>query len=171
LRGEELVDKVRKAKKEFGPKCPKKFGGAAAIQILREALRGENIVASQRDVFVRDSPVEIDLIVPRAGERPSLDLLYEPNQVAVALEVKKSGVFGETALKKIRRDFAQLRKAGIHCAYVTFEDRKSYRWKATSKNLGAPCFTLAWHKDTDGPFKPTSDWERLVKFLRRAIAA
>lgn len=169
MRGKELVDKARKAKRDFGATCPKKFAGAAAIEILRSALNEEGIVTSPRDVFVRGLPMEVDLIVPFKDEDPVLGLLYEPKQVAVALEVKKSGTFGKSALDKIRLDFSQLSKAGIRCAYVTFEERQSYRWKATSDNLGFPCFTLAWHKNINSPLQPTQEWEHLVRFLREGL--
>lgn len=169
MRGEEIVEKARKAKHDFGANCPKKFAGAVVIEILRAALHDEGIITSPRDVFVRGIPVEVDLIVPYKGEKPFLGLLYEPKQVAVALEVKKSGVFGEHALNKIRFDFVQLHEAGIRCAYVAFEERQSYRWKATVENLDFPCFTLAWHKKMDGPLEPTQDWERLVAFLREIV--
>ena len=170
MQGKHLVERVRKAKKDFGSNPPNKFGGAAAIEILRAALARKKILTSQRDVFVRGVPLEVDLIVPQVGERPSLHLVFTPGQVAVALEVKKGGTFGKPSLKKIRHDFAKLRRSGICCAYITFEERYSYRWKATEKNIGAPCFTLAWHKYTDGPLEPTGDWERFVAFLRKAIA-
>lgn len=171
MRGEEIVDKARKAKKDFGVICPKKFAGAVAVEILRDTLSDEGIITSPRDVFVRGMPMEIDLIVPYKDEKPVLGLLYDPKQVAVALEVKKGGSFGEGVLDKIRFNFTQLSEAGINCAYVTFEERQSYRWKATTENLGFPCFTLAWHKKSDGPLDRTHDWERLVKFLRKLIAA
>ena len=170
MHGEELVGRARKAKEDFGANCPKKFAGAAAIEILRAALSDKGIVTSRRDVFVRAVPVEVDLIVLHKEEKPFLDLLYEPHQVAVALEVKKSGAFGKETLDKIRRDFARLSATGVRCAYVTFEERQSYRWKATSVDLGFPCFTLAWHKKTNGPLEPTQDWEGLVAFLRHAVA-
>jgi len=178
MRGEVLVDKVRKIKTDFGASLPResrksgklnKFGGAAAIQILREALGDEGIVTSQRDVFMRGVKAEVDLIVPHAGQKPFLDLLYEPNQVVAALEVKKSGIYREKALEKTRNDFARLKEAGIPCAYVTFEERRNFQRRATCENLGVPCFTLAWHKKADGPLEPTQDWEGLVKFLREAV--
>ena len=171
MRGREIVNKVRKAKEDFGPNCPKKFGGAAGVEILRAALHDEGIATSRRDVFVRGVPVEVDLIVPHRDAKPVMDLRYEPNQVAVVLEVKKSGIFGKAGLDNIRQSFAQLRAKGIRrCAYVTFEDRRTYKWKGTRENLGCPCFTLAWHKKTDGPLELTRDWERLVTFLRKATA-
>jgi len=173
-RGREIVESLRKAKARFGDNYPKKFGGAAAIEILRAALREEGIMTSRRDVFVKGFPSEIDLIVPQKNTAPWLDLLYEPKDVSVALEVKKIGSFGEQGRDKIKRDFTGLKGLGVKCAYVTFEDRENYRWRPTKKTLGFPCFALAWHKFTDGPLETTKHdegWEALVKFLRNAIAA
>ncbi len=169
MRGEEIINKARKAKDDFGNVCPKKFAGSVAVEILRAALNDEGIFTSPRDVFVRGIPLEVDLIIPFKNQKPILGLLYEPKQVAVALEVKKSGTFGESALEKIRSDFAQLQEAGINCAYITFEERKNYRWRATNENLGFPCYTLAWHVKTDGPLELTQDWDRFVIFLRKVV--
>jgi len=162
---------LRKAKMVFGDNYPKKFGGAAAIEILRAELKKEGIKTSRRDVFVKGFHSEIDLIVPKKNaKKPFLNLLYEPDEVSVALEVKKSGSFGEQGRDKIRTDFGSLKKLGVKCAYVTFEDRENYRWRPTKKTVGHPCFALAWHKNTDEPLEPTKDdegWEALVKFLRQ----
>jgi len=173
-RGQKIVESVRKAKKCFGANYPKKFGGAAAIEILRAALKKEGIKTSIRDVFVKGFHSEIDLIVPQKKAKPLWHLLYKPDEVSVALEVKKIGSFGKQGRDKIRKDFRGLRKLGVKCAYVTFEDRENYRWRPTKETLGFPCFALAWHKLTDGPLEPTKDdegWEAFVKFLRNEIAA
>ena len=174
VRGQEIVKNVRKAKEDFGPGYPKKFGGAATIEILRSALREEGIDTSRRDVFIRGIPLEIDLIVPAKNSTPWLNLLYDPKDVAVALEVKKLGAFGEQGRDKIRDDFACLRKAGVNCAYVTFEDRENYRWRPTKETVAFPCFALAWHKVINGPLEQTKDdenWEALVRFLLEAIVS
>jgi len=174
IRGQEIVQSARRAKEDFGPGYPKKFGGAVSIEILRAALREEGIKTSRRDVFIRGVPLEIDLIVPKENAAPApFELLYEPEHVGVALEVKKLGAFAERGRDKIRDDFARLREAGVNCAYVTFEDRENYRWRPTRETVGFPCFALAWHKTTNGPLDPTRDdegWEALVSFLRRASA-
>jgi hypothetical protein len=102
-----------------------------------------------------------------------LELLYEPREVAVALEVKKTGSYGEPGRDKIKEDFARLGNLGVKCAYVTFEDRESYCWRPTQEFLGFPCFALAWHKVSDGPLVPTKEeegWEAFVSFLRKAVA-
>jgi hypothetical protein len=115
--------------------------------------------------------VEIDLIVPRQRQRPRLGVLYEPEQVLAALEIKSLGAFGKDAVEKIRRDFNRLHDAGIRCAYVTLEEQKNYRWAISEERLGFRCFTLAWHKTTGGPFKTTGEWTELVTFLRERSGA
>ncbi len=169
MNGDYIVKSTREAKAAFGVKCSK-FAGAVTVEILKAALANESIPTSPRDVFVRGIPVEIDLVVPRQGAKPALGLLYEPGQVAAALEIKNSGSFGESTLEKIRKDFAICQEAGIRYAYVTLEERRSYRWAASTELLGCHCFTLAWHKVTGGPIEPTEDWVGLVKFLRQCLA-
>jgi hypothetical protein len=64
-----------------------------------------------------------------------------------------------------------LRKHKIKCAYVTLEERKTYRHKATKKNIGGfPCFTLAWHKGEE-KLTETRHWEKLLTFLRQHLSA
>ena len=170
MRSKEIVAKAREFKAGFGVKCSK-FAGAISVEILRASLADEAIATSCRDVFIRGIPVEIDLLVPRPGEVPSLALLYEPGQVAAALEVKNSGSFGDATLEKLRKDFGRFERAGIPCAYVTLEERQGYRWAASSERIGFPCFTLAWHKAAGGAFQVTADWNQLVEFLRECLSA
>jgi hypothetical protein len=114
---------------------------------------------------------KIKLLSSESGQEPKLGLLYEPGQVAAALEVKKMGSFGEKTLETIRANFTKLRDLKVCCAYVTVEERDSYRHKATEENLGGfPCFTLAWHKVSDGPLQDKQDWDRFLAFLRGCIA-
>lgn len=171
-RGREIVDRLRKSRIDFGARYPKKFGGAAAIEVLRAELREEGIPISRRDVYVKGFSSEIDLLVPHSDASPWLELLYEPREVAVALEVKKIGSYGEQGREKIKDDFTQLGKLGITCAYITFEDRESYCYRPTKEWLGSRCFALAWHKVSDGPLVPVNegeDWEAFVGFLRDAV--
>jgi hypothetical protein len=83
------------------------------------------------------------------------------------------GSFGEQTLKTIRKNFNQLRELEIPCAYVTLEERETYRYKATEENLGGfRCFTLVWHKGKGGdePVEETRDWDRLLAFLRQCLS-
>jgi hypothetical protein len=169
MTGEEIVRQSRNASKGFELKS-RKFSGAMTAELMKKVLADEEIPTSARDVFIRGIPMEIDLIVPHRGEQPSLGLLYEPRQVAAALEIKKMGSFGDKTLQTIRKNFKQLRELKVACAYVTLEERKSYRYAASAENLGFPCFTLAWHKAMDGPLEDTQDWERLLTFLRERVS-
>lgn len=169
MTGEEIVRQARTASKGFQVTC-KKFSGAVTTEIIKKALADEGISTSARDVFIRGIPLEIDLIVSHRGQEPTLGLLYEPQQVAVALEIKKLGIFGPQILQTIRRNFSKLRDIGVPCAYVTLEERKSYRDKATQENIGGfPCFTLAWHRVLNGSLEDTQDWERLLAFVRSSL--
>jgi hypothetical protein len=169
MTGEDIVTQAWDEVEKFG-KCGK-FGGAATVEIVKQGLRNEGIHTSARDVFIKGVPLEIDLIVPCRGAKPSLgDILYEPSEVAVALEIKKSGCYGEKSLTSIHDNFKLLAAKGVCCAYVTLEERQTYRYKATTANLAAPCFTLHWHQPESEPFKATEDWERLVTFLRQQLS-
>ena len=142
------------------------------VELVKRVLAEEGICTSARDVFIQGISFEIDLIVPHVGEKPTLGLLYQPQQVAAALEIKKMGSFGEQTLQTIRTTFNQLRRLNVVCAYVTLEERQSFCHKATEENLGGfPCFTLAWHKDIDGPLEDTHHWEELLAFIRKSISA
>jgi len=170
MTGLQLVERARQLEATFGVKPPNNFSGAATVEILRAALSSKGNPVSSRNVFVRAVPVEVDLLVLRNTAEPFLGLLYEPQHVAVALEVKKTGTFGEDSLLKVKNDFGLLHKAGVSCAYVTFEERHGYRWAASKECLGFPCFTLAWHRKTAGPLEPTEDWERFLAYLKDSLA-
>jgi hypothetical protein len=49
---------------------------------------------------------------------PSLGLLYEPQQVAAALEVKKIGIVWGGDAPDVRKNFNQLRELKVPCAYA-----------------------------------------------------
>jgi hypothetical protein len=165
MTGEQIVMEAWSACEDFG-KCGK-FAGAVTVEIIKNALAAEGIRTSARDVFIKGLPIEIDLIVPRRGAEPSFGgVLYGAPEVAVALEIKKSGLYGERSLAAVRENFKALGAHGVACAYVTLGERQSYCYKATEENLGGiPCFTLCWTRG-DGPLQETHDWDRLLKFLQ-----
>lgn len=165
MTGEEIVRQVRDASEGFQVTC-RKFAGAVTAELMRKFLADEGILTSARDVFIRGVPLEIDLIVPYRGQEPTLGLLYEPEQVSVALEIKKMGSFGKDTLLGIKKNFNLLRALNVKCAYVTIEERETFCWKATEENIGGfPCFTLCWHKGEEILIE-TKDWNRLLTFLR-----
>lgn len=164
-----IVERVRAARAALGIKCPK-FVGAVSVEFLREALADAGIPTSRHNVFIRGLAQEIDLIVPRpGGAGPSFGgVLYEPTEVAVALEVKASGALNAGALEYVRADFQRLRAAGVQPVYVAVEEQEGHRWVITTERLGFPCFTLAWHRRWGGPFTMSDDWDALIALLRHA---
>jgi hypothetical protein len=168
MTGEEVVTQAWDACESFG-KCGK-FAGAATVEILKQTLADEGIPSSVRDVFIKGLPIEWDLVVPLRLAKPSLNgLIYEPAEVACALEIKLSGLHGQEDAPRMSYNFERAKALGVHCAYVTLGERKSYRHRATEENLNFPIFTLTWHTATT--LTDTGDWRRLLAFLRERLSA
>lgn len=169
MQAAELVEQVRRAKAGFGTTSAK-FAGAVAVEILRTALLDEGIPVSSRDCFVLGIPIEVDLLVTRRGAKATWELLYSPDDVRVALEIKQIGAFPGT-IQKVRRDFRRLSAdcPRLACAYVAIEERKGYKHAVTEANIGHPAFTLAVYRDPIKAFELTGRWEDLLTFLREKI--
>ncbi|MFZ0945613.1 MAG: hypothetical protein WB930_18045 [Syntrophobacteraceae bacterium] len=182
MSSEELVKQVRKAKNEFVAKCKSRFGdkakkctkftGAVAVEILRHALQKEGFPVSQRDCFIDGIPIQVDLFITKPDVQPIWDLLYAPDDVLVALEVKQTGAF-PGAITKVKSDFDSLLEAcpRLTCAYVAIEERNNYSQAVTTENigpLGHSVFTIATHQgDPQKGFKPVEGaWEGLLGLLR-----
>ena len=182
MNSEELVKEVRKAKNEFVAKCKSqlgdkakkctKFTGAVAVEILRHALQKEGFSVSQRDCFIDGIPIQVDLFITTPDAQPIWNLLYAPDDVLVALEVKQVGAFPGT-FTKVKSDFDSLLEACPHltCAYVAIEERKDYSQAVTTENIGPrghSVFTIARYQG--GPKNETKpvegEWERLLDLLR-----
>ncbi len=168
---DKLIKQIRRAKDEFGVTCSK-FSGSVAVEILRHALRAEGFHVSSRDCFIHRIPIQVDLLITKPDAKPSWELLYTPDDVYVALEVKQVGAFPGT-IEKVKRDFNILSAACPHltCAYVAIEEREGFKLTVTEGNISHPAFTLATYKDPKKEFKLTGDWQRLVKFLRECCPA
>ena len=153
---------------EFGVKC-KKFSGALTVEILRCALKDYGIPVSSRDVFIRGISVELDLIVPKTRS-PKYGLVYEPEDVLAALEVKELGSWGAQTLNQIKRNFEliQLIKGDIYCAYITLSERRGFKQAITTESLGFPAYTLFWWKGNDvKDAEPSGDYQRFLDDLRK----
>ena len=72
----ELLNQINKAKRDFGIKC-KKYVGAITVELIRAALKNDNIESSPRDVYIKEIPFEFDLLIPRIGIKPENNLVYQ----------------------------------------------------------------------------------------------
>jgi hypothetical protein len=141
----------------------RKYNGALAVELLKQAFAEEEIATSGRDSYVRSLEIEWDLLVLRDGAKPEFNLLYEPDQVKVALEVKLGGVVAD-AIPITMRKFEVALTAGLKCCYVSFCDQQ--KAAATTQKLGFPCFNLTWSHGEKKPREDTGQWPMLVDFLR-----
>jgi hypothetical protein len=57
--GKQIVERAGCAKQEFGDSCPKKYGSAATIEILRDALHEEGIEGICNKVVTFYTPIDI----------------------------------------------------------------------------------------------------------------
>ena len=156
------LDLVMEAVDAWTEGC-RKYNGALTVELLKQAFAEEGIATSGRDSYVRSLHIEWDLLVLRAGAKPAFNLLYEPSQVKVALEVKLSGVVAD-AIDITMRKFEVARAAGVKCCYVSFCGRRN--GAATTEKLGFPCFNLTWYHGEKKPREDTGQWPMLVDFMR-----
>jgi len=160
-----LLDQINRAKEDFGIKCSK-HAGAITVEFIRLALSEHGISASPRDVFIKGVPIEIDLLIPRADTSPENGILYRPEDVLIALEIKNSGAFGEGTIRRTKKIFMTIRQHNeqIGCFYVTLAEREGYKWAITNDNLGFPAYTLFWHSGSskNRRYEPSGDWQRLI---------
>lgn len=170
----QIFQEIVQAKKDYGDKCPKKFTGALAVEVIRRQLLMRRISVSRHNVFIKGVTREIDLLIPKPQSSPKYDLLYEPEDVLIVLEIKNIGVFGETTLNAIRNHFHEIYEANraIHCLYLTVTERKGYKWAASEENLGYPVYTLSWYSRTaDRPGEFTGAWDKLLSDVNKIVSS
>jgi hypothetical protein len=172
----ELLDLVLKAKANFakansGKNCSK-YSGAVSVEIIRLALRQNGINTSSRDVFIKGVPVEIDFLIVKSDAAPEHGLLYQPEDVLAAFEIKNSGSFGEATIENTKRCFSLIKRSNpkIYCVYITIAERRNFRWAVHEGNLGSPAYTLFWHSggQKNIRYEPGKDrdWNRLITDLQ-----
>jgi hypothetical protein len=149
--------------------CPKFCGTFTAEEIRRRLLR-HGLPVSQQDVFIRNIPIEIDLVIPRPNAKARLHgLVYKPEDVLAVLEIKYRGTFSGDAIGRIRENFRtiQLANKSISCFYLTVTETLGYKNAVTREKLGYPAYTLYWY--AKGKHKKTNDWNKLVTQLKKKL--
>ena len=157
----EILKSIRDSKESFGCKCGK-YAGAVTIEVIRSAMKSIPINVSPRDSFIRNVPIEFDLIIVNDGVEPVHGVLYEPEDVLAVVEIKNYGSFGDKTIQKVRTDFDSATETcpNLTCMYVTLAEREGFRWAVTKENTGYPAYTLFTHRGKE--FRRTVDWDRLI---------
>ena len=157
-----------------GGTCCKKFSGSMTVQLIREALLNHGVPCSPRDVFIIGIPIEIDLIIPiRHDVQPIHGIIYRPEDVLFALEIKTSGLFNREAAPKLRKVFERIESARpkqIKCLYVTLVETPYFRDLMTLENE----YTLFWdlgRSKRDDRYERTNQWQKLIDTIKTTLPA
>ena len=170
-----------------------KFKGDYCARLVKRAIEDmlvdrEDIQVTGPNVFIKDYPTEIDLLLVRQNAEPDeYTVAYSVDQAVAWVEVKAHGTYGKKSeipakIKEgIVESFDRVRRANprIQCAYVTLTERctpprngTGSFWELTQKGLdtySTSAFCLA-----ETPLqKPqqvlkhqrVDDWGRFGKFI------
>lgn len=160
----ELLKEIEKAQEIFSKNRYAKFSGNVTVELFKYALLLNGITTSPRDVFIRGLPLEIDLLIARAGTTPKYSLLYEPEDVLIVFEIKNAGSFGDETIKRIRHNYLKIKKCNpnISCFYVTIHERDNFKWKITEENTGFFAYSLFWYSSSGKNKIPSGEWNKLI---------
>jgi hypothetical protein len=114
-------------------------------------------------------PLEVDLLVLRPGATGHLNLIFQPEDILCALEVKNSGAYGERTGEIVRENFNLIREAcqGATCAYIAISEQANYKHAVIPQNLGYPAYTLlaTTGRSDRKSYSSTGDWHEFNRFL------
>lgn len=97
--------------------------------------------------------LEVDLLVLRPGATGHLNLIFQPEDILCALEVKNSGAYGERTCEIVRENFNLISEAcqGATCAYIAISEQANYKHAVTPQKPGVPSVHAPGH---NGPRRP-----------------
>ncbi|UZE93027.1 MAG: hypothetical protein IB617_02605 [Candidatus Nealsonbacteria bacterium] len=152
-----------------------KFIGALTIELLRKEFIKKGLNVSNRDVFIKGIPYELDLIVLKEGEKAQENLLYKPKQVIAVLEIKFRGIYSKEGVENIKKVFGSIKRVNkeIKCIYLTVSENTNYKYYPDEQKLGDFSFLLLERKTNleraieRGELHITGDWDKLIKVLMK----
>lgn len=161
---QEILKEIERAQEIFSKKRYAKFSGTVTVELFKSALSLNGIITSPRDVFIRGLPLEIDLLIARAGTEAKYSLLYEPKDVLLVFEIKNAGSFGDETINRIKNNYQKIKECNpkISCFYVTLYERDNFKWRITKENTGFSPYTLFWYSSSGKNKKPSGDWNKLI---------
>jgi len=157
----ELLKSLKAAEKALGFPS-RQFSGAVCVNLLKEVMSENGICTSEKDVFIQDVPVEVDLLIIRPGTKPLHGLLWNPDDVIAAFEVKKSGTISEKGTVKTNSDFGRIRTYHPHIKlfFITFSEIRS---KVAAIKRSDESFTFFIRRN--GKYSDTGDYERFLSVI------
>lgn len=151
-----------------------KFIGALTIELLRKEFIKKGLNVSNRDVFIKGVPYELDLIILKKRKKAQENLLYKPEQVLAVLEIKFRGVYSKEGVENIKKVFDSIKGVNkeIKCIYLTISENTNYKYYSEEQKLGDFSFFLLERKTNlesaikKGKLHITGDWDKLIKVLK-----
>ena len=155
---------------EYSSRFKTKIIGAVTNEIIRNNLKQEGILVSNRNVFISGLPTEWDLIVHRAGAVPEVGCVWTPKDVLAVIEIKYSGLYDHLAIQRLNNTFTILTEKHSHIKpfYFTLMETASAQDKVTDETLGCCALTLHWWRMRKGKYVYSipNHWEVLLNNLR-----
>jgi len=141
------------------------------MEIIRQQLIREGLPVSARDVFIKGNPAELDLLIHRPSAKPEYGIVFDPEDVAVVLEIKNSGVYDKDSAASIAKRFHSLQTLNlrIQCVYLTICENQKFKAHITTESLGFQAFTLCWVNSTRTQVTKANDWKMIVDHIRQAV--
>lgn len=156
-----LLKSLKSAEKSLGFSS-RQFSGAICVSLLKELINSQGLSTSEKDVFIKDVPIEFDLLIVKPNSKPLHGLLWNPDNVIAALEVKKSGTISEDGIVKTNSDFGRLRTYHPHIKlfFITFSEIRS---KVAVIKRSDDSFTFFIRRN--GKYSDTGDYERFLSVI------
>lgn len=156
-----LLKSLKTAEKTLGFSS-RQFSGAVCVNLLKSVIQEQGISTSEKDVFIQDIPIEVDLLIVKPNSKPLYGLLWKPEDVIAALEVKKAGTISEDGIVKTNSDFGRIRTYHPHIKllFVTFSEIRS---KVSMIKRSDESFTFFIRRN--GKYSATGDYERFLSVI------
>jgi len=158
----ELLKNLKSAEKSLKFN-DRQFSGAVCVNLLREILKENGLFTSEKDVFIKDIPIEVDLLIVKPNSKPLFNILWNPEDVIAAFEVKKSGTFTEDGTIKTNSDFSRIRSYHPHIK-LFFISISEIRNKIASIERSDDSFTFFLRRN--GKYSETGDYERFLSVMK-----
>ncbi|MBN1327889.1 MAG: hypothetical protein JXA54_00320 [Candidatus Heimdallarchaeota archaeon] len=148
-----------------------KLSGHLFVEIIKDALLKEGFQVSNRDVFIKNFKSEIDLLIVKKNAKAYYNLIYSPEDVLFALELKVNGSYGESTITNLKNIFDNIKQnnPNINCVYLTFTERITYKYKVTEGNIGYKVVEL-FPRKKDNPNEEdfliqNGNWQKFIDYL------
>lgn len=155
----QLLSVLKQAEKSLGFDN-RQFSGAVVVHLLKSVLEELGFSTSEKDVFIKDVPIEVDFLIVKPNSSPEFGVLWNPEDVIAAFELKKSGLITDAGKITVNSNFNRLKTYHPHIRlfYVSFSETRD---KIGNIQRSDDSYTFFLRRN--GKFSATGDYERFIK--------